>query len=424
MKKLVLIFILNGLLLNIKPQGIYFISGHPFRNISTQFPSYIYKYEKDSLIIKSQISDENLLLSFIKVYPELNIVTALTSKYKQKENQEILNVIHINKPDTVNSIRVILPAEMRCSHSNLINNNKYEVYECFACFDPLNRQRPVETRITKEYCWNVYTYELQELSPEDYKNVYIIGSPASAIDGWDYINLYSNSTDGRLYIPVTADTSKRPVLPYELPDSLQIKKKKLLAMLINNSNCSVIVVNRVNSLSSELGESILYIYNKVKNIWYTQKIKGDNDSMRGFGNWIAGTVVSNNVKLIFNEKGQLKDKEKFNRISPGKENRRQVGTKFGTYFDLRADFYDYYYPGILYLINVDTQKYIEWEALEKGKRQGDSEILLVQDEMVYYRINDKIYQAPIINGEKLGISKLLVQDYRVPDIHWAFISSN
>jgi len=424
MKKLVLIFILNGLLLNIKPQGIYFISGHPFRNISAQFPSYIYKYEKDSLIIKSQVSDENLLLSFIKVYPELNIVTALTSKYKQKENQEILNVIHINKPDTVNSIRVILPAEMRCSHSNLINNNKYEVYECFACFDPLNRQRPVETRITKEYCWNVYTYELQELSPEDYKNVYIIGSPASAIEGWDYINLYSNLTDGRLFIPVTADTSKRPVLPYELPDSLQIKKKKLLAMLINNSNCSVIVVNRVNSSSSELGESILYIYNKVKNIWYTQKIKGDNDSMRGFGNWIAGTVVSNNVKLIFNEKGQLKDKIEFSRISPGKKNRRQEGTKYGTYFDFRADFYDYYYPGILYLINVYTQQYIEWEALENGERQGDSEILLVQDEIVYYRINDKIYQAPIINGEKLGISKLLVQDYRVPDIHWAFISSN
>jgi len=422
MKKLLSIFIFNSLTLTINAQDIHFISGHPFRNISTQFPSYIYKFEKDSLIIKSHFTDENFLLSFIKVYSELGIITALT-KYDKNDYQEILNIVHISNCDSVFRIKIKLPKNMDCGYTNLINL-KDSIYECYECFDNDNLNRPMSDRITKEYCWNVYTYELQELSSEDYKNVYIIGSPASAIDGWDYINLYSNSTDGRLYIPVTADTSKRPVLPYELPDSLQIKKKKLLAMLINNSNCSVIVVNRVNSSSSELGESILYIYNKVKNKWYTQKIKGDNDSMRGFGNWIAGTVVSNNVKLIFNEKGQLKDKEKFNRISPGRENRRQVGTKFGTYFDLRADFYDYYYPGILYLINVDTQKYIEWEALEKGNRQGDSEILLVQDEMVYYRINDKIYQAPIINGEKLGVSKLLVQDYRVPDIHWAFISSN
>ncbi len=55
---------------------------------------------------------------------------------------------------------------------------------------------------------------------------------------------------------------------------------------------------------------------------------------------------------------------------------------------------------------------------------GDSEVLLVQDDIVYYRVNDKIFKAPIIKGETLGEAKLLIQDERVPDIHWAFISKN
>ncbi|NOS90744.1 MAG: hypothetical protein HOP30_02370, partial [Cyclobacteriaceae bacterium] len=118
-----------------------------------------------------------------------------------------------------------------------------------------------------------------------------------------------------------------------------------------------------------------------------------------------------------NEKGQVKDEIKFNRISPGKNARRQKGTANGTPFDFRSDFYYRYYLGILYLLNVQTRNYIEWNT-----NQGDSEILLVEKDQVYYRVNDEIYNAPILNGKKLGKAKLLIKDEVVPDIHWAFLS--
>ncbi len=106
-------------------------------------------------------------------------------------------------------------------------------------------------------------------------------------------------------------------------------------------------------------------------------------------------------------------------VSPGKDERRKKAKSTGTAFDKRANYLGVYFPGTLYLLNVHTKNYIEWET-----GQGDSEILLVQDETVYYRVNDKIFKASIIDGEKLGESELLIQDDRVPDIHWAFIAKN
>lgn len=401
------------------PQSIYFITGHPFRNISTQFPAVVFRLQNDTLAPKLQISNEDLLLSFIKVYPELNIVTALTSEYKTKKNQETLSIIHTDKPDTIFRINPDLPNNMRCHNTNLVSINKSEIYECFDCLDPANIQKPMKERVVKEYGWNVYDFSKKELTPEDYRFAEINGSPASALEGWDYVELYSNPKNGQLILPVTPDTSKRPLFPISLPDSLQINKRKLLAVIINNPQFVTILMDNTDPSPKELGFTQLYIYDKAKVNWFSFKIKGSNNSVRGYGTWLAGSVVSDDEQIIYDEQGREKETIEFNRVSPGKENRRQKGTSTGTPFDFRTDFSKLYYPGILYLLNVPTRKYIEWNT-----GQGDSEILLVQDELVYYRVNDKIYKSSIVEGKELGKPELLIQDERVPDIHWAFISGN
>ena len=161
------------------------------------------------------------------------------------------------------------------------------------------------------------------------------------------------------------------------------------------------------------------ILNKNKNQWNKFQIKENIPQVRNFGNWLAGEVVSSNLKVIKDKQGKIQDRITINRISPGFEKRRKENVKSGAPFDDRTYFLKLYYPGILYILNLSTNKYIEWET-----GQGDSEILLVQDEVVYYRINDEIYKAQILNGEKLGKPELLIKDERVPDIHWAFISKN
>jgi hypothetical protein len=54
--------------------------------------------------------------------------------------------------------------------------------------------------------------------------------------------------------------------------------------------------------------------------------------------------------------------------------------------------------------------------------QGDSEILLVYKDSVYYRVNDSLFVAPI-NGNSIGLAKLLVKSDVIPEVHWAFMGS-
>jgi len=159
----------------------------------------------------------------------------------------------------------------------------------------------------------------------------------------------------------------------------------------------------------------LEIFNFEDNTWHKTTFKGSySEGRRLFGVWMA-SYVADEFQWGFQQKIK-----KYGAI-PGVNYRRQQSIYGNETFDTRAKEYQLYPEGILNLYNINTQKNIEWDALENGEHQGDSEILLVQDDTVYYRINDKIYEALIINGVKLGESKLLVKDPRVPDIHWVFL---
>ena len=73
-----------------------------------------------------------------------------------------------------------------------------------------------------------------------------------------------------------------------------------------------------------------------------------------------------------------------------------------------------YSPGLLYLYNIQTQQ--EY-YLETG--QGDSEVLLIEDETVYFRENNVIYFATIDEDQIVGKAEL-VRDPMVYDVHWLF----
>ena len=73
-----------------------------------------------------------------------------------------------------------------------------------------------------------------------------------------------------------------------------------------------------------------------------------------------------------------------------------------------------YRPGTLFLYDVAGGRYYQWDT-----HDGDSEVILVEDGQVYYRVDQAIYRAKI--GEKaLDKPELLVEDEAVPGIHWAF----
>lgn len=175
--------------------------------------------------------------------------------------------------------------------------------------------------------------------------------------------------------------------------------------------CTSFQLEKINYLGSRK----IQFYNYVDGEWRSFLIKGIYEtSFKQIREWIVG------YEAYSDNEGFYQKIEKYGSI-PGKKYRRDT-SMYGKTFDERALQYKFYPEGVLYIYNISTGKYIEWEALEHGQRQGDSEVLYIEDDMVFYRINDKIYKAKIINGEKLGKSELVVKDERIPDVHWLFLA--
>jgi len=392
-----------------KEDRICFIQAHTFDDLAGmfQFNNYLYQLKDNTLDTIFEISSQKEFLHAVKYYPTVNRVVFYKDgwKYNNKKTIGMINTQTL-KTETHN---VDYPNYQIMGGILAIKNKKEKfVLKLFS-----GGETPKGLFIS----YNIDNFNTKREKPEIYKFMKLVGAPGGVMKGKDYSMVYTSPKSGKLYIPQTPTIESRPVFPIKIPDSLQINKKKRILILINNDDCFVVSMKKSNPNPKEIGYSKLIIKDKEKNTWYSYFIKGNRQVIRGFENWLGGTVAADNVRFIKNERGNVTGKEEFDRVSPGKNERRKKAKSTGTAFDKRANYQYIYYPGILYLLNPQTKEYIEWDT-----GQGDSEILLVKNNTVYYRVNDKIYKAPIINGKKLGKSELLVQDDRVRDIHWAFIT--
>lgn len=101
--------------------------------------------------------------------------------------------------------------------------------------------------------------------------------------------------------------------------------------------------------------------------------------------------------------------------SAGASEWRKTETATGPSVEERFKQLRYVLPGKLDLYDVSTEKMYNIVT-----NQGDSEILLVDDSTVYYRVSDRLYSAAI-GTDALGPAKLLAQSESIRDVHWAFI---
>jgi hypothetical protein len=160
----------------------------------------------------------------------------------------------------------------------------------------------------------------------------------------------------------------------------------------------------------------LFVHDRARNAWATVRVEGNRSRLRLFGPWLAASVET------FNPDGKP---------SPGRENERgpeafgpeEIAGARGNngnaaFPDVRnlygGDSSANFIPGVLLLQNLaDGQKI----RIETG--QEDSEVIVVRDDAVLYRVNDSLYQAKLA-GDKLQGTQLVVKDEDVPEIHWAF----
>jgi hypothetical protein len=72
-------------------------------------------------------------------------------------------------------------------------------------------------------------------------------------------------------------------------------------------------------------------------------------------------------------------------------------------------------PGKLHLYDVETE-----QLYTINTEQGDSEIVLVEADVVFYRVSDRLYSVSL-RETGLGEPRLLCTDELIRDAHWAFM---
>jgi hypothetical protein len=132
---------------------------------------------------------------------------------------------------------------------------------------------------------------------------------------------------------------------------------------------------------------------------------------RAFGKYVAVTEIRMKAHPGRHEMNMEGEEQ-----SPGRDKWRSEYGPFGPSLAESFESSMFVFPGRLHVFDTDTQR-----TFTINTKQGDSEILLIDGGMVYYRVSNRIYRAPIT---KMGIgpARLMAEDERIGDAHWAFTS--
>lgn len=220
---------------------------------------------------------------------------------------------------------------------------------------------------------------------------------------------------------IVTSTGKAPFhLPhYEQLIQLDSTKRNLSSkygrMLYMISTNEMIVMPYKGKFIGEKFERLHFLYNKEKQEWKSVGLPTVFQTLRAHGKWLAGHEV-------FWVSAGREERIKKGVEIPGKKYRRQDTTMWGMDADTRFSIQEIFPTGKLFVYNIDTEQYIEWDAKQNEENQADSEILLIDDNKIYFRVNDAIYFRDIVEGKKLGERILLVKEETIPYTHWLFFA--
>jgi len=216
--------------------------------------------------------------------------------------------------------------------------------------------------------------------------------------------------DGHLTLRVGGQVVKTEVV---LPVSERFPTGYELTAWVNNRE--MLALTGTSRTTTPSKTTAVRVLDKAAGRWREVAVPWDSALLRGFGPWLTlvlREIDSGRVKFISPNEMSVADAPV--RVSPGKAERRQKPAETGATFDEFTLAGAYYYPGTLILYDCRTDKQYVIET-----KQGDSEILLVEEKIVYYRVNRSIWKATITERGLVETS-LVAEDDVIPDVHWAF----
>jgi hypothetical protein len=201
--------------------------------------------------------------------------------------------------------------------------------------------------------------------------------------------------DGKFHRILAADDI---YLGFQLPKSILAEFVEPNANVLVNS--PQILVVGVSNLKSP--NRVLVALRKRDETWLRIPVRVSGYPLtRGFGRYVATA--------------ETQEKTAETPVSAGSQawpiSRRATGPNIAAAFRDSSVIY----PGRLHVYDVERQRNYSIVT-----NQGDSEVLLVENDTVYYRVSDKVYAADITD-QGLTPARLLAASELIRDAHWAFI---
>lgn len=173
------------------------------------------------------------------------------------------------------------------------------------------------------------------------------------------------------------------------------------AMEINDSHVAVLMLANTQYQHSTI------LLRKSDNSWRILPFPTEFSTVRGFGRFIGITEVQPKSDRYPKNPGDNEWPKGRSATGPNRAEWFRGYQISGNHIGIL--------PGRLYVYDTDTEKMYPIIT-----NQADSEILLVDNQIVYYRVNDRIYSATI-NAGSLGEPTQVAKGEPIRDAHWAFI---
>ena len=187
----------------------------------------------------------------------------------------------------------------------------------------------------------------------------------------------------------------------------------LVSLFISINNPEIVVTTVI---SREAAQRTKMVYRKRDRSWHKLPDRLPEGLMRAFGKYICVTeahtkkAVAEQLRAHPNQV-TVDQRVMKQEVSAG---RAEWSYTFGP--DLAESFAtsDDVFPGQLHIFDTDTK-----QIFTITTNQGNSEILLIDHGIVYYRVSHRIYRAAI-TARGLRPATLMAQDAEISDAHWAF----
>lgn len=159
---------------------------------------------------------------------------------------------------------------------------------------------------------------------------------------------------------------------------------------------------------SREGKFRFLLHDRIREKWRALPIgEEEYPSIRAFSDWLCWQESPA-------EKALLRKRPGIAPVRPGSEDFREEKSRWG-----KAAMYgiqnETVYNGILHIYNAATERHLKLDT-----KHGDSEVLLVSGDKMYYRSSDRLFEAEL-TADGVTRPRLIAKSELIRDAHWAFL---